>query len=179
MNTLGTIIDGAVAAVIAEHPKLFDPKAIERAQRVLTREIMRSLTRTAGDGDAAKPEMPAEPEPFERVLAADERGIAYVNLRIVARALSPQPQRLAGGDIMLPREAAGPEVQPFAKLPPREQWVPVTETAPLAAWREFFDATLPNLARRPFADTGVIMPWPWPPSKAGKIYEPETEGAAE
>lgn len=173
MNTLATIIDGAVATVIAEHPKLFDPKAIERAQRVITREIMRTLTRAPGD--EARPEPAPEAAPFERVPADDERGKAYVNLRIVARALSPQPQRLAGGDILLPREASGPEVLPFAKMPERSQWVPVTEVAALAAWRDFFDATLPNLARRPFGDTGVLMPWPWPPSKTGKIYEPDMQ----
>ena len=179
MNTLATIIDGAVAAVIAEHPKLFDPKAIERAQRVITREIIRTLTRVPGD--EAKPEAAPEPEPFERIVAADERTIAYINLRIASRALSPQPIRLAGGDIMLPREASGPEVLPFAKMPPKEQWVLVTEVAPLAAWRDFFAATLPNLERRPFGDSGVMMPWPWPPSKTGKIYESESksEGAAE
>jgi hypothetical protein len=179
MNTLTTIIDSAVATVIAKHPKLFDPKAIERAQRVLTREIMGSLTRTPGtDGEPAKPEPPPEPEPYERVLAADERGIAYVNLRIVARALSPQPIRLAGGDLNLPREASGPEVLPFSKMPPREQWLFVTDLAQMTAWREFFDATLPNLARRPFGEkhgdvVGILVPWPWPPSKTGKIYEPE------
>jgi hypothetical protein len=179
MNTLATIIDCAVAAVIAEHPKLFDPKMTERAQKTLTREIMRTLTRSPGE--EAKPEPAPEPEPFERVKAADERGLAYVNLRIASRALSPQPIRLAGGDIMLPREASGPEVQPFAKMPPKEQWVLVTEAAPLAAWRDFFVATLPNLERRPFGDNGVMMPWPWPPSKTGKIYEPEqqAEGAVE
>ena len=43
-------------------------------------------------GDEAKPEPAPEAEPFERVAADDERGTAYVNLRIAARALSPQPQ---------------------------------------------------------------------------------------
>lgn len=185
MNTLATIIDSAVATAIAEHPKLFDPKAVDRAQRVLTREIMRSLTRAPGaDGEPAKPETPPEPEPFELIRGTDERATAYINLRIAARALSPQPQRQAGGDIYLPREASGPEVMPFAKMPPREQWLFVTEFSPMTAWREFFDATLPNLARRPFGEkrgdvTGVFVPWPWPPSKTGKVYEPEQEASAQ
>jgi len=179
VNTLATIIDSAIAAVIAEHPKLFEPKAVEggKTQRVITREIMRTLTRAPGE--EAKPETPPEPEPFERILAADVRVTAYINLRIASRALSPQPIRLAGGDIMLPREASGPEVLAFAKMPPKERWVHVTELAPLAAWRDLFAATLPNLERRPFGDNGVMMPWPWPPSKTGKIYEPETEGQTE
>jgi hypothetical protein len=178
MSALGTIIEHAVSTVIAEHPKLFEAKSIERAQKLLSREIMKSLTRDPrGDGDAAATE--TAPEPYERITASDERGIAYCNLRIAARALAA-PTRLAGGDLYLPLEASGPEVQPFAKMPPRDQWLFVTDLPQMTAWREFFDATLPTLARRPFGevvggDTGVWVPWPWPPSKTGKVYEPETE----
>ncbi|MEI9804075.1 MAG: hypothetical protein WDN48_05925 [Pseudolabrys sp.] len=174
MSMLSTIIDTAVAAVVAEHPKLFEPKSIDRAQKLLTREIVKSLTREPrGDGEAAP--AAAGPASFERVTADDERGIAYCNLRAIAGELA-KPTRASNGDIYLPAEAAGPEVLPFAKLPPREQWAVITDLAQLTAWREFFDATLPNLARRPFAG---VAPWPWPPSKAGKVYEPKPEGAAE
>jgi hypothetical protein len=85
---------------------------------------------------------------------------------------------------MLPREAAGPEVLPFAKMPSRDKWLFVTDLPQMTAWREFFEATLPTLARRPFGEqqageTGVWVPWPWPPSKTGKVYEPETQGTTE
>jgi len=181
MSALGTLINDAVATAIAAHPKLFASESAERAQKVLTREIIKSLTKepkTADEGGEPTSPVEAPPAPAlpQRVSAKDDRVTAYVNLRTLAGAV--QPTRLTGGDIYLPPEADTAAVRAFAELPQREKWLFVSGREQLAAWLEFFDVLLPNAARRQITVTvdtkvGAYLPWPWPPSKLGKTYSPE------
>jgi hypothetical protein len=177
MSALSTIIESAVAGSLAEHAKLFDPKTRERAQKVLVRDIMKALTREPKEGeeppDDAAPSAPALPE---RLPANDERVTAYCNLRLVAGVA--QPHRLTGGDIYLPLEGDTTAVRAFARMSDRATWPFVTQRPQITAWREFFDATLPNFPRRRTDETrggivGYLLPWAWPPSKTGKVYAPD------
>lgn len=176
MSALSAIIDTAVSTVIAEHPKLFDPKQKERVQKVLTREIVRSLTREQKtDVDDESTPVPESAPVVETVAGNDPRAIAYTALRSVAGAVTPM--RLSGGAIYLPPEGATAQVGAFANLPPREKWEFITDVNQIAAWFEFFNDALPNVRRRDITETrngivGALLPWPWPPSKTGKVYMP-------
>jgi hypothetical protein len=178
MSALSAIIESAVGGVIAEHPKLFDPKQRERAQKLLVREIMKSLTREpkgeVDDGAAPAP-APAETAPqIEIVARTDARAKAYCALCEIAGA--PAPHAASGGSICIPSEGLTARAQAFAELPPEKSWPFVTERPQLAAWFEFFDDVLPHKRRREIMEVragkqGVSLPWPWPPSKIGKVYE--------
>ena len=47
MNVLRALIDKAVADAIAEHPKLFAPKAAEKARGIFVRKIMATFNEPA------------------------------------------------------------------------------------------------------------------------------------
>jgi hypothetical protein len=178
MSALSTLIESAVSASLAEHTKLFDPKNRERAQKVLVRDIMKALTREPrGEGEEQPADIaPSVPALPERLPATDDRVKAYCNLRSLAGVA--QPQRFSGGDIYLPPEGDTAAVRAFGNgMPSRDEWIFVTERAQISAWLEFFDANLPNMPRRRTDETrdgvvGYLLPWPWPPSKTGKVYEP-------
>lgn len=174
MSALSTIIAAAVADAVAANAKLFDPKKIERAPEVLTRAITKALTREPKtDGEDAAAAASETPPAGGPVSADDPRAKAYAALRKLAGAVAPM--QIGGGVTYVPPEADTPAVAAFADMPPRERWLFVTSRANLTAWAEFFDATIPNLARRQITEThggaaGIFLPWPWPPSKTGKVY---------
>lgn len=182
MTGIRSIIDNAVAAYIAEHPKHFTERGLEKAQNGLTRKIMSALMRS--DDEPAAVPVPA-PEPAEfaplAVDATSREGRAYANLRKLAGA--GVPFRMGGGNIVsLPPAAQCEAVYALADLPAETRWQFIAERKQIGAWLEFFADHLPNAARKPIqiehkGVTGILMPWPWPPSKDGKIYT-ASEGAA-
>lgn len=177
MNVLAKIIDQAVASAMEKHPKLFVAKESEKAQKTLSREIMRSLTRAPSDAET-EAELSATQSTGQSIPLSDERAIAYCQLRKVAGAV--EPFSAIPDQIFLPPEADVTCVRVFANCPPQSEWPFVTKVAQLTAWNEFFGETLPGVSRRPITQvrngvTGALLPWPWPPSKTGKIYEPEEE----
>ncbi len=174
------IIDSAVASVLAEHPKYFTPKGREHAQTVLTRKIMAAIR---GDGaDKASPEnspAPSAPIPLS-IEPTSREGRAYIALRNLAGA--GDPFRMSGGMISLPPEANNVRVMVLADLPQRHEWKFLTPPKQIGAWNEFFREMLPDgTPRRSIIETrgeqtGIFMPWPWPPGRDGRIYSTETEG---
>lgn len=171
MSALSTLIDTAVARVISEHPKLFAAANMERARKVLTREIVKDFTREPKEDQPAEPE---ETRPaIELLPATDTRAKAYIALRSLAGAVSPM--RADGDRISVPREADGAAILALAELPPRDQWVHV-RGGNLKAWLDFFDEMLPGVSRRKITEvengvTVTLMPWIYPPSKTGRTYE--------
>jgi hypothetical protein len=178
MSALGDVIDCAVASVIAEHPKFFNLQTQERARKTLVREIVKSLVREVRDvGDEQSPAAPVKTV-GGLIASNDSRAIAYCNLREIAGAV--RPQHYGSGQIYLPPEAETTAVRAFAELPPRKEWPFISDRRQLTAWSEFFEESLPSVSRRQITETrgdlyGAQLPWLWPPSKTGKIYEPGAE----
>lgn len=173
MSALARMIDQAIGEVIAEHPKLFAEKSVEKTRKLLVRKIMKTLT--APQSESYDPhDIAMQSSAGESVAADDPRALAYCQLRIVAGAVAPF--RSSGDQVYLPREGDVSAVRPFADLPPKKQWPFISDRAQLTAWREFFDETLPDVSRRSIMETrdgqhGAFLPWLWPPSKLGKVYE--------
>jgi len=171
MNPLSTMIAAAVADAVAANTKLFDPKKIERAPDVLTRDIVKALTRPAKEGEA-EAQTEAEVPPFEWLPVDSRRAKAYVNLRIAAHCLSRAT--IKDGLVYVPREADGADMLAFADWSPTQGLVGISAVQQIAAWRDFYDRLLPNVARRP-QNGAITVPWPWPPSKEGKTYDADTQ----
>jgi len=180
MSALSAIIESAVGGVIAEHPKLFDPKQRDRAQKLLVREIMKSLTREPkGDGETDEAPAPTQADTvpqIEIVPSSDTRAKAYRALCEIAGA--PAPISASGGSICIPPEGLTVRAQAFAELPPEKDWPFVTDGHQRAAWFGFFEEVLPNKRRRDITEVragaaGIVVPWLWPPSKLGTVYAPE------
>lgn len=177
MNGIRPIIDTAVAAVIAEHPKYFTDRGLEKAQAAFTRKIMAALV-PRDAGGAAEPLPPAEPVDLvpRAVDPKSAEGRAYINLRSLAGASAPF--RMGDGTISLPPEAQKPAVLALADLP-ATPWPLITDRQQTGAWMEFLADALPKgVARKPIQTEregviGILMPWPWPPSKDGKTYTRE------
>lgn len=178
MSALGDVIDGAVASVIADHPKLFNLQTKDRARKMIVREVIKSLVREVRDvGDEQAPASAAKTI-GTLITADDPRAIAYCNLRKIAGAVLPLYH--GTGQIYFPPESDTTAVRTFAELPPRKGWQFISDRRQLTAWSEFFEEALPGVSRRQITEThdgvlGAYLPWPWPPSKTGKIYEPGSE----
>ncbi len=178
MSGIRPIIDDAVADVIATHPKYFTPKGHEHARDMIVRKIMAAIRGDGskpGESDAA-PASPAQPiavEPLSR------EGRAYTVLRELAGA--PAPFRMSGNLISLPPEANNVRVMALADLSKREHWEFLTAVKQIGAWTEFFREMLPaGPPRRSIVETrgdqtGILMPWTWPPARDGKIYVAQSE----
>lgn len=167
MSALSTIIAAAVADAIAANPKLFDPKKIERAPEVLTRDIVKALTRSPKEAEA-EAQAEAETPPFEMAPAESPLAKAYINLRLVAGCLARHAAN-ASGAVYVPREGNNAAVLAFADVPAPDAWRTITKPQQ-TAWHEFFERVLPGANRRPLGDA-TPLPWPWPPSKEGKTYD--------
>lgn len=176
MTGIRPIIESAIAASIAERPKYFTDRGIEKAQDFLTRKIMGALVpRDGGDKPAELPPEPTTPVPIT-VDPKSREGRAYTNLRALGGAVPPL--RLGDGRISIPPPAQRESVYALADLPPQAEWKFVTEHRQIGAWLEFFSDTLTPAPRRKIevernGAHGLLMPWPWPPSKDGKIYTGE------
>lgn len=177
MTGIRPMIETAVAAVIAEHPKYFTERGLEKAQNAITRKIMSALVPRDG---ATAAEQPPPTEPADLApLAVDPKsreGRAYANLRMLAGAAPPF--RMGDGTWSIPPAAQREAVYAMADLPSQDEWEFLTERKHVGAWLEFFNETLPTTARKPISQdrvgaTGIVMPWPWPPSKDGKTYTRE------
>lgn len=172
MTGIRPMISDAIAAYIAEHPKQFSERGIEKAQAGLTRKIMAALLRSDNEPEPETPAPPAELAPLT-VDPKSTEGRAYTNLRSLAGAGAPF--RMQDGNISLPPEAQKPAVYALADLP-AQPWQFITDRQQTGAWLEFFAESLPKgVARKPIqieqnGATGILVPWPWPPSKDGKIY---------
>lgn len=174
-------IDGAVAATIASHPKLFTPKGLEKAQAILVRKIMAALSDR--DKAPAPPDPPApqtSPQRFMLVNQNSREAQAYTNLRRIAGGL--KPRQMSDGRVIIPAPAFCSAVFALADLPPFCDWPFLTDANKVKAWMEFFREMLPDIPRRPITETrdgvtGICMPAYWPPSKTGKMYYDEISEA--
>jgi hypothetical protein len=178
MTGIRPIIEHAVASAIAEHPKYFTERGLEKAQAAITRKVMAALFRSDSESGAdagAPPAPPAEVGPLS-VDPKSAEGRAYINLRSLAGASAPF--RMQDGNISLPPEAQKPAVYALADLPALP-WPFITDRQQTGAWMEFLADALPKgVARKPIQTTrdgvaGISMPWPWPPSVTGKVYTVE------
>jgi hypothetical protein len=174
VSVIRTTIDNAVAEAIAEHPKYFTPKGLEHARNVIVRKVVAALR----DGGEKPPAEVTEPVPPKFLLAAAESREArgYVNLRMLAGAVAPS--RTGDGSVAVGSPANCDQVYALAELPPRDVWRFITDRSRTGAWLGFFRDMLPDIARRTVVQerdgvSGILMPWPWPPSKDGKIYDDE------
>lgn len=61
-----------------------------------------------------------------------------------------------------------PRLLALAQAPPREEWITL-DRQQAGAWEAFIDENLMLGTRRRMAE-GSHAPWPWPPSKDGKVY---------
>lgn len=173
MNVLRAIITSAVGNAIAEHPKYFTPRGQEKAQAAIVRRIMAALR--DDDGEEPPPPAPVAEPAFVTVEANTREAQGYINLRKIAGAV--EAKRMGDGKILIKREAYCDPVFALADIPPREQWMFIAEKDQIKAWLDFFRETLPDTGRRSLfeprgAQSGIVMPYPWPPSKSGKIYDP-------
>jgi hypothetical protein len=108
-------------------------------------------------------------------LAVDPKsreGRAYTNLRALAGARAVphgRRQHLASGR---GAKARGVCARRHADTGGRN----ITARAQIGAWMEFLAASLPaGIARKSIqfdhnGQPAILMPWPWPPSKDGKVY---------
>lgn len=172
MNALRTIIDGAVADAIAANPKYFAAKQEDRARAAIVRKIMAALLR---DDDEQQPAEAAEPESKFVLADADSREArGYANLRRIAGATAARRDR--EGKVIIMRPAYCEAVFALADLPDIDRWPFLVDAPKIAAWREFFEQTLPDTARRSVMQergdaSGILMPFYWPPSKDGRVYD--------
>lgn len=175
MTGIRPIIDTAVAAVIAEHPKYFTERGLEKAQVAITRKIMAALVPRGGSDENAEPAPPPEPvDPMPLAVDPKSReGRAYANLRQLAGAAPPY--RMGDGTISIPPEAQKSAVYALADMPNSPSEI-ITAPRQIGSWMEFLAESLPQgVARKPIqfdhgGSAAIAMPWPWPPSKDGKIY---------
>lgn len=169
--SIRTLVDSAVADVIAEHPKYFSTRGLESARPALVQKIMKAFREDMKE-HTQEPEQSqtvAGIPTAQSVYRTSREGIAYTWLRMVGGAVTPFE---SNGRILVPAEAAIPAVWAFADVPKRELWGTPTDRRQIAAWLNFLKTTLPGIPRR---DVNLCVPWPWPPNKDGSIhhYEPE------
>ena len=175
MSLIKNAVDAAVEQAMAEHPKYFTPQGQKSAKALIVRKVMAAL-RDGGEKPEAPPtEAPAEPA-IMFAPAASREARAYVNLRRIAGA--PPPTRTSDGSVVVMPAANCEAVFVFAEVPDDLEWLFVTDRQQLGAWGEFFREKLPNVARRQISlqrdgQTGMLLPWPFPPSATGKIYTAE------
>lgn len=175
MNLIRQALDDAIAQAIAERPKYFTSKGLEHARAHILRHLLTALR-----GDAEKPAeaeettlAPATPQPL-KVTPDSREARGYAVLRMAAGATEPHE---VGGYIYIPHTAASAAVFALADAPPRDAWLLVDDSQQVGAWSEMFRDTLPTVARREVRRRSLrnlpalLVPYPYPPSKTGKIYE--------
>jgi hypothetical protein len=172
MGILRTAIDGAVAEVVAQHPKYFTPRGLELARTVIVRKVMAALRDDGADKPTAEPAEATAA--ILRVTPESREGRGYTNLRFIAGAVAPY--RFGDGNIVINAPANCEAVYALAEMPPIEAWLFLTERDQMGAWYELFGEMLRGIACRVISQerdgkTGILMPWPWPPSVTGKIYD--------
>lgn len=180
MNLIWSAIDNAIADAMAEHPKYFTPKGHEHARTVLLRKIKSALRGDAPDRPAD--EAPAADLPRGPILADPSSREALALLTVCQAGGASAPFRASDGRISIPPEGQGADVLAFADAPPRERWPLETDHQRIGAWQEFFREVLQGRPRRPITvtengQTGIRVPWPWPPTTTGKTYD-ASEAAA-
>ena len=179
MSLIRAAIEGAVEQAMLEHPKYFTPQGAKSARTLIVRKVMAAL-RDGGEKPSESQDADTSAEPKILFAAAGSREArGYINLRQIAGATAPN--RTSDGSVVVMAAANCEAVFAFADLPSDENWLFVSERKQLGAWGEFFREKLPNVARRQIAlqregQTGMLLPWPFPPSATGKIYE-ATEAA--
>lgn len=186
MSVLRSLIDQAVADVIAEHPGYFTPRGIESARAAIVRKLCASFraslsTKAEAAADAGETSAPIVEQPKAMMVERSSReGIAYTTLRAMAGCVPAFTA--ADGRICIPPECAVPAVWALADAPPRDKWPFVSDRRQIGAWREFFRETLRDMPRREVCGLegeqwGMRAPWPWPPRKDGTL-SPDGEDAA-
>jgi hypothetical protein len=179
MHALRSIIDTAVGEALAEHPKYFTPKGAEHARGMIVRKIMAAFRDDPKAEKVAEVKIEAAPVAL-RIETTSREARGFTNLLKIAGAVAPFEHN---GTIYIPAEAACEAVYALADLPERHEWIFVTATNQISAWMLFFAEKLGIIARRsimeqPFGQgqEGILMPYPWPPSKTGKVYEAAEAG---
>ena len=171
MNVLRALIDKAVADAIAEHPKLFAPKAAEKARGIFVRKIMATFNEPAEESTA---ETSPDEAPFIFADPQSREARGYKNLRLIAGASPPRVD--SAGRVIILRAAYRESVFALADIGSASQWAFLTETRRITAWREFFNETLPDTVRRSIqiernGQAGILVPDYWPPSVTGMRYQ--------
>jgi hypothetical protein len=181
MSLIRAAVDSAVGQAIAEHPKYFTPQGQKSARTLIVRKVMAAL-RDGGDKGPPDPQDEAQNNQPQILYAAagSREALGYANLRLVAGATAPN--KLSDGSIIIMPAANCAAVFAFADMPPQQAWLFVTNRQQLGAWGEFFREKLPNIGRREIAherngERGMLLPWPYPPSKEGKIYQADEVAA--
>lgn len=186
MTGIRPMIDAAVAQAIAEHPKYFTELALDnnRARTAIVRKIWAALRGDGaerGDGDSAAAPGPAVPPPPQHLSARPDSREAkgYANLRRLAGA--PPQFRAGDGSVFINADANSEAVFALETLPDESHWK-FYSGRNASAWLEFFGEKLPGITRKDIRQrrgdlTGIVMPYPWPPSKDGKIYHADEDAA--
>lgn len=180
MNLIKSAIDGAIADAIAEHPKYFTPRGLEHARTVILRKVMAALRGDTDKPDDAPAQVASTPAGPMSADPDSREATAYLVLRQAAGA--GPPFRMGDGRISIPAAALQGDALAFADAPPASAWPLICDRQQIAAWQEFFRETLPGLPRKPImvtegASVGIRVPWPWPPAKTGKTYDPNEDAA--
>ena len=173
MSVLRDIIDDAVAAVVAEHPKYFTPKGLEKARPMIVRKILAAFS-DRGDRVAEEQLAPAADTAFVFAEPKSREARSYRTLRQIAGAVPPKS--LADGRIAIMRSAYCDSVFALADLQTIDCWPFLTDVRQIEAWREFFRTVLPDVPLRSIVKnwdgvSGIMMPGYWPPSKDGRMYD--------
>ncbi len=184
MSALRSLIDTAIAEVVAEHPKYFTPRGREHIRTTVTRKVMAAFREATKENESGvetdesatrvthDDAMYAEPQSRE--------GRAYANLCMAGHAVRPLEIR---GKFRIPFCAAIRAVWTFADAPAWQDWPTAYNPRQIAAWLRFLSETLAGVARRSVVVSGtenepraIRVPWPWPPCKDGSLshhQEPE------
>ncbi len=183
MSALRSLIDTAIAEVVAEHPKYFTPRGREHIRSTVTRKVMAAFRDATKENESGE----SQDESATRVIrdeaifveTGSREGQAYGKLCIAGGAVAPL---MIGGKYRIPACAAIKAVWTFADAPALSSWHAISNKREIAAWLGFFSETLAGLARRPILREDalgrryMLVPWPWPPCKDGSLshqQEPE------
>lgn len=181
MTAMRTVIENAVAEIIAEHPKYFTPRGLEYAQATFTRKIAAALRESLGitseKTETTTPAAKIDKQPFQIVSESSREGRGYALLRQLAGAVRPIA---SGQNYVVNSEAFTPAVWALGDAPPPRDWVSITDKQQIGAWMEFFEKTLPSTSRRYILSQdkdrrALLVPWPWPPRADGAVDPPLIE----
>jgi hypothetical protein len=182
MTTFRAIIDTAVAEAMSERPKYFTEAGHSHVRKLIVGKIM-AMLRETGDKSASDSEQVSPPAPPGPALVAPDSREACASRHLRAAAGAPEPVRCGDGRISIMPESLRADALAFADAPPKERWLFVTDRQQIGAWKEFFRERLPGIPKRTIeidraGTTGILVPWPWPPTVEGKVFAAAEESAA-
>lgn len=178
-----TLIDNAIADVMAEHAKYFTPTGMRYAQGALTNKIAKALR----DSLTERTDAVTEPQSAFNAFPVDPNspeGRGLIRLRRAAGAI-PSPVVTSTGNYSVTGSVTQAQLTAFGNAPSENEWPLVWDRQQIAAWFAFFEAALPSDPRRQIlvpcedSERALRVPWPWPPRKDGTAYirQPEEDAA--